>query len=671
MNKLTMDKTTRDMTEKKGSRRSLDRNSERRKLAFAILCGIFMVGGWLAEHLHGSGGAGTVAIFLYLCSGFFGSYLITGSAMRNLLHGRLEIDLLMIVAAAGAAALGAWLEGTLLLFLFAIGHALEQFAMGRARRAIEALADLAPETATVRRNGELVEIDVEELRPGNIVVVRPNERIAADGYVIAGTSSVDQSAITGESMPSDKSPVRDEQSAASHFRQLPAENVVFAGTINQTGAIEFCVVNTGSQSTLARVVSLVSEAETRQSPTQRFTNRLERVYVPLIIGLVVLLIFAFLVIDEPASVSFYRAMAVLIGASPCALAISTPSAILSGVARAARSGVLIKGGAPLETLGRVNVIAFDKTGTLTTGKPRITEIVPCDNVTEQELLRNAVAVERLGDHPLAAAIVRDSASRLEGVSIPEASSVEAITGRGIRARVDGELVTIGKKDLFSDGIAGKLGGQLAEIVDRLESDGRTTMIVRKGDSFLGVIALMDVPRPSAKEAIRRLKQLDVQRTLLLSGDNQRVADSVARDIGVDEAFGNLMPQDKVRFFGELPAGTLVAMVGDGVNDAPAMVSASVGIAMGAGSSAVALETADMALIGDDIRLLPFAMGLSRKTLQIIRQNVMISLGVVALLVPAAMLGLKLAWAVVFHEGSTVVVVLNALRLLIYRDNTND
>jgi Zn2+/Cd2+-exporting ATPase len=666
-----MEPTIPHKQERKGARRSLDRNSERRKLVFAILCGVFMAGGWLADRLDDSEGTGALAIGLYLCSGFFGSYLIVGDALRNLLRGRLEIDLLMIVAAAGAAALGAWLEGSLLLFLFAIGHALEQYAMGRARRAIEALADLAPETATIRRNGELVEVDVESLRPGDIVVVRPNERIAADGFVISGTSSVDQSAITGESMPSDKVPVDDVLSAASHFRQLPAEHVVFAGTINQTGSIEFRVVNTGSQSTLARVVSLVSEAETRQSPTQRFTNRLERIYVPVVIGLVSLLIFAFLVIDEPASVSFYRAMAVLIGASPCALAISTPSAILSGVARAARSGVLIKGGAPLEILGRIDVIAFDKTGTLTTGKPRITEVVPFGGATEQDLLRCAVAVERLGDHPLAVAIVRDSAARLQGVSIPEASSVESITGRGIRAQVNGDLVTIGKKDLFADGAGGRMDRQLAEIVEQLEFAGRTTMIVRKGDSFLGVIGLMDVPRPSAREAIRRLKSLGVKKTLLLSGDNQRVADSVARDIGIDQAHGNLMPQDKVRFFRDLPAGTQVAMVGDGVNDAPAMVHATVGIAMGAGSSAVALETADMALIGDDISLLPFTMGLSRKTIQIIRQNVMISLGVVALLVPAAIFGLQLAWAVVFHEGSTVVVVLNALRLLFYSDHTSD
>jgi Cd2+/Zn2+-exporting ATPase len=442
---------------------------------------------------------------------------------------------------------------------------------------------------------------------------------------------------------------------------------VFAGTINGSGLIEVEVTRKSNETTLARVVELVSEAETRQSPTQRFTDRFERVFVPSVLLLTVVLLFAWVVIDEPFRDSFYRAMAVLVAASPCALAIATPSAVLSGVARAARGGVLVKGGAPLENLGSLRAIAFDKTGTLTEGRPRITDVVPIDGADEGEMLALAVAVEALSDHPLAQAIVKDGRERLNGRTLPAASDLKSLTGRGVTASVDGETVWIGKAEMFGTEGIRALGQGAQDAIAKLRENGRTTMVVRKGDRDLGAIGLMDTPREAAKTALRRLHEMGVSRMIMISGDHQKVAQAIASEVGIDEAWGDLMPEDKVAAIKKLAGEDKVAMVGDGVNDAPAMASATVGIAMGAAGSDVALETADVALMADDLAHLPFAVGLSRHTRGIIRQNVFVSLGVVAFLVPATILGLGIGPAVAVHEGSTLLVVINALRLLAYRD----
>jgi Zn2+/Cd2+-exporting ATPase len=337
------------------------------------------------------------------------------------------------------------------------------------------------------------------------------------------------------------------------------------------------------------------------------------------------------------------------------------------VARAARSGVLVKGGAPLENLGRLGAVAFDKTGTLTEGKPSLTDVVCSDGVSETELLLVALAVESLSDHPLAAAVVRDGKLRLKSDFVPQAQGMQSITGQGVKATVDGQQVSIGKDSLFAEIEGARLPESLQASVEKLKTDGRTTMIVRQGDKFLGVLGLMDTPREAAKDVIRRLREIGIQRMIMLSGDNQQVANAVAKAVGIDEALGDLMPEDKVEAIKRLHGEGGVAMVGDGVNDAPAMANATVGIAMGAAGSDVALETADVALMADDLSRLPFAVGLSRQTSRIIRQNLWISLGMVAFLVPATILGLRLGPAVFLHEGSTLLVVLNALRLLGYQD----
>ena len=634
------------------------------ELTFVGLCGVLLLIGWLLPKFVAM--PSWAPLFVLVPAYFFGGYYALREAIDSVRNGRFEIDFLMLVAAAGAAALGEWAEGALLLFLFSLGHALEGYAMGRAKRAIEALGALAPKTATVRRDGKVEEIAVDALRVGDIVLVKPNERLAADGFVIKGESSVNQAPITGESVPVDKSPVGDATVAAEKPDLVDAENRVFAGTINGGGALEIQVTRTSADSTLARVVKMVNEAETNQSPTQRLTDRFERIFVPAVLVLAVALLFAGFVVDEPFSDTFYRAMAVLVAASPCALAIATPSAVLSGVARAARGGVLIKGGAPLENLGRLTAIAFDKTGTLTEGKPKLVDVVTADDVAEEELLRVAVGVEMLSDHPLAASVVRGGRERLGDTPAAESLNLRSITGRGVVADVEGETTYIGKDDLFAEIGGPAIPPSLKTQIEALEANGRTTMVVRQGDRYLGVIGLMDTPREAAPAVIETLRTIGIRRMIMISGDNQQVADAVARAVGLDEARGDLMPNDKMETIKKLRAEAKVAMVGDGVNDAPAMANATVGIAMGAAGSDVALETADVALMADNLNHLPFAVALSRSTSSIIRQNLWFSLGVVALLVPATILGLGIGPAVAVHEGSTIVVVFNALRLLAFR-----
>ena len=641
----------------------LGANSE---LIFALACGALLITGYLIEKLVPNT-PGWAPLACYVLAYGFGGFYTLREAIENLRMKRFEIDTLMLVAAAGAAALGAWAEGALLLFLFSLGHSLEHYAMGRAKRAIEALAELAPDTATVRQDGQITQIPVEQLEVGDVVIVRPNERMPADGFLVVGLSSVNQAPVTGESMPVDKRPVVDQALARAKPDMVDEASRIFAGTINGSGSIEVEVTRRSTDSALARVVRMVSEAETRKSPTQRFTDRFERIFVPSVLVLAVVMLFAWVVVDEPFRDSFYRAMAVLVAASPCALAIATPSAVLSGIARAARGGVLIKGGAPLEELGSLKAMAFDKTGTLTEGRPRITDIVPVNGTSETELLTVAVAVESLSDHPLAAAITRDGKARLGNNIVPSARDLKSLTGRGVTSTINGEMVWIGKAEMFGVGQIPALGDEVVNAVEQLRQAGRTSMIVRLGSRDLGAIGLSDTPRAGAREALQRLRELGISRMIMISGDHQRVAQAVASEVGLDEAWGDLMPEDKVEAIRKLREQDKVAMVGDGVNDAPAMANATVGIAMGAAGSDVALETADVALMADDLRHLPFAVGLSRHTRGIIRQNVFVSLGIVAFLVPATILGLGIGPAVALHEGSTLLVVFNALRLLAYRD----
>lgn len=638
---------------------------ERSELVFSLACGALTGIGWSLEKASVSP---LIATGLFVLAYLLGSWFTVKEIFVALRAHKFEIDFLMLVAAFGAALLGEWFEGALLLFLFTLGHALEGYAMGRARKAIEALSKLVPETALrMQVSGTETEVAVAELVVGDRILVKPNTRIAADGFVLSGNSSVNQAPITGESVPVDKRPVSDAKSAAAHPTDLSPEERVFAGTINGPSALTISVTRVAAESTLARMANMVAQAETQKSPTQQFTDKFERVFVPVILVAVFALMFAWLVVDESFSESFYRAMAVLVAASPCALAIATPSAVLAGVARAARGGVLIKGGAHLESLGLVQAVAFDKTGTLTEGKPKLTDVVTTQGTQEEELLQVALAVEKLSDHPLAGAIVTGVAERLlPSTNSLEAKNAEAITGYGIQATVDGRAVLIGKPGLFTR--EGALPEEVLRVVDNLEADGRTVMVVKAGEKFLGILGVMDTPRESARTVVAELRALGIGRTIMLTGDNQRVADAVAKYVGISEARGNLLPEQKVAAITHLArSSSRVAMVGDGVNDAPAMASATVGIAMGAGGSDVALETADVALMADNLDALPFAMGLSRAARNVIRQNLWASLGMVAFLIPATIFDVAgIGVTVAFHEGSTLLVVVNALRLLAYK-----
>ena len=641
----------------------LGKNTE---LYFAILSGATLITGFLLEKFTGI--SDNIPFGLYLAAYFFGGFFTLKEAVTKVAKGEFEIDFLMLVAAAGAAYLGEWAEGALLLFLFSLGHALEHYAMAKAQKSIAALTDLAPKTALLKKDDDTVEVSIEELQVGDIIMVRPNSKISADGVIIKGKSSVDQSPITGESVPVDKTPIENTGKEYTAKSDIPDESRVFSGTINGNNTLEIKVIKEAKDSTLNRLVTMVQEAQEQKSPTQLLTDKFERYYVPAVIILVILLNFAFLVIDETWSESLYRSLAVLVAASPCALAISTPSAVLSGVARAAKGGVLIKGGRPLEDLGVLTALAFDKTGTLTEGKPKLTDVKTIGNIEEKEFLEIAVAVEELSDHPLAKAVVRDGMERLgKDNKIPDANDLEAVQGKGIKASYQGSPVFIGNLELFED-IDDGVPDKVSEKIRALEGEGKTTMLIKRGDEFIGMLGLMDTPREKARETLSQLKEIGIKKMIMLTGDNQKVADAVAEEIGLTEARGSLLPEEKVEAIKKLSEQeNKLAMVGDGVNDAPAMANSTVGIAMGAAGSDVALETADIALMADKLETLPFAIGLSRKAKSVIRQNLWVSLGVVALLIPATIMSwASIGIAVAIHEGSTLVVVGNALRLLAYK-----
>ena len=598
----------------------------------------------------------------YTCCGWYLAPDVV-KAMRQL---HLDIDVLMLLAACGAAYLGHFEEGALLLLLFSLGNAGQRLAMNRARGAIQALAKLAPQTATVVDDQGHREVRVEDLHVGYRVLIRAGEPIPADGTVVQGDSAVDQSPITGESVPIDKT----------------RGDTVFAGTLNGQAVLEVRVDKPSSESVLTRVIKLVEEAQTTKSPTQLFTDRVEQWYVPLVLGSTVILIcLPPLLGIEPVRTPnslwagwFYQAMAFLTAASPCALAIGTPAAILSGIGRAAHAGVLVKGGAHLENLGQTRVIAFDKTGTLTVGHPQVTDIICLDDQVDQtRLLALAAAVEHGSQHPLALAILAEAQAR----DCPKlvASQIEQVVGQGIHGRVEDQHVAVGRLSILeSSGNQPLETGRQYAAFDQLQSlveEGKSTMIVAVNGKLKGAIAMIDSPRQEAAAMLDRLRSLGIRRTIMLTGDNAKTAQKITRQVGVDEYMADLLPEDKLTKIRQLDHQYgKVAMVGDGVNDAPALASATVGVAMGGASgsgSGTALETADIALLSNDLNKLPEAVVISRFTRRIIIQNLIIALGVIGFLAPLAALGQTTIYAsVMFHEGSTLVVVLNALRILAYR-----
>lgn len=619
------------------------------RLSLSIASGIFLSLGVVSDLLFKFPEIATILI--YCLSSITGGYEAARHGIKAALNLRFDVDFLMIVAAIGAAYLDQWFEGALLLFLFSFGHSLEYLAMDRARHAIRALEKLAPRSARIIRENIEIEVNVDQLKRGDLVIVRAGERIPVDGLVEQGLSLVDQSSITGES-------VLVEKTIGGH---------VYAGSINGEGILEVKVTKLAKDSTLSKVIRMVEEAQSQKSPTQQITDRFTSIFVPgALLGTLVVILVPPLVGWLSWQEAFLRGMTIIVAASPCALAIATPAAVLSGIALAARNGVLIKGGVHLENLGSLDAIAFDKTGTITHGKHQVVDILPVNGFESQEILRFAAAVESRSTHPLAKAILtKAQAEGLNDLSLSK--NIITMTGHGIYAEIDGSKIYIGNLKFFESDNTNKVPSEIINMVGKLEEGGKTVIILRKNEKFIGVLSLLDQPRVSSRITFDHLKNLGIKTIIMLTGDTQRVAQKIAQEVGLHQYIADMLPDEKVSAIKDLlTKHEKVAMVGDGINDAPALATATVGIAMGASGADVALETADVALMADDLSKLPFAVGLSRFTKRIIHQNLFIALIVIALLIPSSLFGLAtIGTAIILHESSTLLVVLNALRILGY------
>jgi Cd2+/Zn2+-exporting ATPase len=612
----------------------------RRRQALLAVSGVGLAAGLLADWWN------LPAVWLFALSIAGGAWLTLRKAWTAVRVGALDINVLMLVAAAGAALLGQWSEAASVVFLFAVAQALEVRTLERARTAVRALLDLAPTDAIVRHADGDRALAVDEITPGMIVVVKPGEKVPLDGEVVAGVSAVNQSPVTGESLPVDKGPGDD----------------VFAGTINGRGALDVRVTKLHRDATLARIIHLVEQAQSQRAPSQTFVERFARIYTPavLILAAVVALVPP-LVFSGAWNDWIYRALVLLVVSCPCALVISTPVSIVAALAGAARKGVLIKGGAHLERAGRIRCIAFDKTGTLTKGTPEVVDVVALNGMTPRAVLTLAASVEQRSEHPIARAILRHA--KAEAIDVPAGSDVTALAGLGAEARVDGQAVVLGNHRLFED--RRLCSGAVHAELEAVGAKGRTPVLVARNGETVGLIAIADRPREAGRDTLDLLRRQGIESLVMLTGDSRGTAAAIGRELGLDDIRAELMPEDKVKAVQELRRkfGS-VAMVGDGLNDAPALASADVGIVMGAAGSDAAIETADVALMADELQKIPYALRLSRATVRNIQANLAISLVMKAGFVAAAILGHATLWmAIVADTGASVIVVANALRLL--------
>ena len=616
----------------------------------AILCGILVLLGWLTLQ---SGWLG-LALLILPAAYAIGGYESAREGLTTLFEEKeLDVDLLMIVAALGAAGLGLWrreysfiVDGAILILIFSISGALEGYAMQRTERSIRGLMNLTSDTARIWRNGQEEEVAISSLQIGNEVIVKPGELVPTDGLIVEGFSMLNQASITGESMPVEKA-IGDE---------------VFAGTINGNGALRLKIHQPPESSLIQRVIRLVEQAQTETPPSQQFIERFERGYAKVIVvaGILLALVPPFFW-GWSWETTIYRALIFLVVASPCALMAATMPTLLSGIANGARQGILFKNGAQLELIGRVRAIAFDKTGTLTTGKPQVVQIMAVAQA-ETQLLQVAAALESLSEHPIGEAVVRFA--QKQHVEWQPATNVQAHTGQGITGEIDQQLAIVGKAAFVKEHISG-WSETLVASVQQLEEAGKTVVWVAYAGKLLGVIAIADTVRPEAIRTIARLKQLGIQEVVMLTGDNERTARSIAHELGIDQVYSDLLPENKVEVVRSLQRRyQTVAMVGDGINDAPALAQASVGIAMGTAGSDVALETADIVLMADRLERLVTAIRLGRRSQRVVKQNIVFALSFIVLLLIANFASyMTLPLGVVGHEGSTVLVTLSGLRLL--------
>ncbi len=629
----------------------------------AVFVGLTLLGmvtglatGWL-------GGPQLLAWTGYAVAYVFGGWYGLKGAIETLRHRAVDIDLLMIVAALGALSIGAPFEGAMLLFLFSLSNTLQHYAIGRSRRAIRSLVEMRPDEAQVLRDGDEVTVPIDDVDVGDVFVVRPGDKIPLDGVVASGEGTVDQASLTGESVPVPKEP----------------GDEVFGGTINESGSLEIEVTRQAHESAISRLIHMVERAQSEKAPTQRLIDRLEQPYVLGVFGLTIAAIGIPLALGSEFTSTFYRAMTLMVAASPCAVIISTPAAVLSAIASGGRQGVLFKGGEHVEAAANIDAVAFDKTGTLTQGETQLTDVFVRDDLVDEsltpdELLSLAAAVQARSEHHLARATGSEAEAR--SLDVPDAQRFQSEAGKGVRADVDDGTVHIGNRSYVETVLEDAVIEGLESGLDRLqtlESEGKTSVLVaRERDdevTVLGWLAYTDTVRPGAAEMIADLRALGVQHIVMLTGDNERVAQQIADEVGIDEVQAELLPEEKVSTIEALvDRHENVAMVGDGVNDAPALATATLGIAMGGAGTDVALETADVVLMGDDLGKIPYVLGLGRRTRRTLTVNLTIAFGAIALMVGTILVrGIPLPLAVVGHEGSTVLVSLNGLRLLGFRE----
>lgn len=635
------------------------RSELRRQAAFVCITFVGMIGGLLAGWF---GASGWVTWGLYVIAYLFGGWYGLKESIDAIQEPVVEIDLLMVLAALGAAVIGAPFEGAMLLFLFSLATVLEEYATGRSRSAITSLMEIRPESAQILQEGQEITVPIDDVNTGDIFIVRPGDRLPLDGVVVSGKSSIDQSSLTGESVPVTKEP----------------GDEVFGGTINETGSLEVEVTREAHESAISRLIHMVEEAQNKRAPTQRLIDRLEQPYVLGVFAMTLVAVALPLVIwDAPFDSTFYRAMTLMVAASPCAVIISTPAAVLSSITAGARQGVLFKGGKHVEAAATVDAVAFDKTGTLTEGNTRLTDVIPREGanldgeaVTTSQLLGLAGAVQSRSEHHLAEATIEATESR--ALDLPESTNFEAVVGKGVRASVTGATIHIGNERYIHTELAGASIDGIDtgfDAIRALEANGKTSVLViregRESTVVLGWLAFTDTIRTDAAEAIDRLREHGVESITMLTGDNDRVAAAIGEELGIDEIRAELLPEEKVAYITELQERyNGVAMVGDGINDAPALATADVSVGMGGAGTDVALETADIVLMSDDLDRLPYVLALSRKTRQTLYLNLSIAFGAILIMIGAILTaGIPLPIAVIGHEGSTVLVSLIGLRLI--------
>ena len=606
---------------------------------------VLLVVSWILSQQYGENHL--IPTIGYATAIVIGGYSLFIQGFKNLSKFKFDMKTLMTIAIIGAAAIGQWGEGAMVVILFAISEALERYSVDKARQSIESLMDIAPKEAVIRRNNEEIKVHVEDILVGDIMIVKPGQKLAMDGRVVKGISTLNQAAITGESVPVTKT----------------LEDEVFAGTLNEEGLLEVEVTKKVEDTTIAKIIHLVEEAQAERAPSQAFVDRFAQYYTPLIVVLALLIaVVPPLLFSAAWSTWVYQGLAVLVVGCPCALVVSTPVAVVTAIGNAANNGVLIKGGIHLEEAGALKAIAFDKTGTLTKGVPAVTDIVTYSG-NENDLLTITAAIEKGSQHPLASALMREAESKGLDFDKLVVEDFQSITGKGVKAKVNNEMYYVGSPKIFEE-IHGVLESNQKRQINDIEAQGKTVMVLGNEEEILSLIAVADEIRETSKAVINQLNKIGIE-TVMLTGDNERTAREIGKQVGVSDIKASLLPEDKLNFIKELRGKhKKVGMVGDGVNDAPALAASTVGVAMGGAGTDTALETADIALMSEDLNQLPYTIKLSRKAVTIIKQNITFSLAIKLLALLLVIPGWLTLWIAIFADmGATLLVTLNSLRLL--------